>query len=91
MLQLSESVRTTIDHDGAVVLDVAQGKIIRLNRTGASLLELLSQGSQEQALASALSRLCEIPLDRAAADVSEFLASLEAHGLLRRNGSARGK
>lgn len=83
MLHLSESVRTTIDHDGAVVLDVAQGKLLRFNRTGASLLELLSKGSDEQSLASALNRLCEIPLDRARRDVSEFLASIDAHGILR--------
>ena len=61
MLHLSENVRTTIDHDGAVVLDVALGKMIRLNRTGAWLLELLSNGSEERALASAFSRLYEIP------------------------------
>lgn len=86
MLYLSESVRTTVDQDGAVVLDVAQGKILRLNRTGASLLKLLSKGSEAQSLASALSCLCEIPFDHARQDVSEFLASLDAHGILRRCG-----
>jgi len=85
MLQLSENVRTAIDHDGAVVLDIAQGKIIRLNRTGASLLELLAKGSEEETLASAFSRLCEIPLERATADVAEFLTSLSEQGILRRN------
>jgi len=86
MLQLSESVRTSIDRDGAVVLDVARGTILRLNRTGASLLQLLAQGGEEPTLASEFSRLWEIPLDRAQQDVSEFLASLDAHGILRREG-----
>ena len=86
MLSLSENVRFTVDQDSAVVLDVAQGKILRLNRSAASLLKLLSKGCEEQSLASALSRFCEIPFDRARQDVSEFLASLDAHGVLRRYG-----
>lgn len=86
MLYLSENVRITVEQDSAVVLDVAQGKILRLNRSAASLLELLSKGCEEQSLSSALSRFCEIPLDRARQDVSEFLASLDAHGVLRRCG-----
>ena len=64
MLYLSENVRTTIDHDGGVILDVAEGKILRVNRTGASLLALLSKGSEEETLASAFSQLCEIPFER---------------------------
>jgi len=87
MLHLSENVRTTKDPDGGVVLDVAQGKLLRFNLTGASLLELLSKGSEEQTLTSEFSCLWEIPLDRARQDVAEFLASLDAHGILRRNAS----
>lgn len=86
MLHLSEHVRTTINEEGGVLLDVAQGKILRLNRAGASLLKLLSEGNDEETLASEFSRIFEISLSHARSDVSEFLASLDAHGVLRRNG-----
>ena len=85
MLQLSEHLRTVIDGDGAVLLDVRQGKIIRCNQTGATILELLSRRYDQQQLAAEFSRLYEISLTSADADVRDFLSTLESHGLLRRD------
>ncbi len=83
MLHLSDNLRTVIDQDGAVILDVHQGKIVRCNRTGAAILELLSRGYDQEHIAAEFSRLYEISQTSAGTDVRAFLNSLQSQGLLR--------
>ena len=88
MVQLSEHLRIIIRDDGAVVLDVQRGTIVRCNQTGAILLKLLSDSSDERAIAAEFARLCELSIDVAEADVHAFLSSLACQGLLARNDGA---
>ena len=82
MLQLSENLRTVIDQDGAVLLDVVRGKIVRCNRTGAVILDLISRNCDQDQITAEFSRLYELPLAAAHADVAAFLRSLEEQGLV---------
>ena len=82
MLRLSENLRTVIDQDGAVLLDVSQGKIVRCNRTAATILELISRGYGTAQITAEFSRLYGISPDAADVDVGAFLTSLENQGLL---------
>lgn len=83
MLRLSSHLRTVINQDGGVILDVRQGTIFRCNATAAAILELLAKGYDEEQITIEFSRLCEISRLCAQADVRGFLASLASRGLLR--------
>lgn len=83
MLQLSENLRTVIDQDGAILLDVLQGKMLRCNRTGATVLQLLLRQFDQEQITAEFSRRYELSPDSADADVRAFLTSLQNQGLLR--------
>src|SRR5262245_36156972 len=89
MVQLSKHLRVVIQGDGAVVLDLHRGNIIRCNQTGAIILKLLSGSSDERAIAAEFARLCALSSDAAEADVIAFLSALESRGLLVWNDGVR--
>ncbi len=57
--------------------------MFRLNPVGALILELLGKGCAETEIAKEISRQYSISGETAAADVREFLKSLEEHKLVR--------
>lgn len=83
MLQLSKNVRTVIDPDGAILLDLLEGKMLRCNRTGATILELLLRRYDQDEITAEFRRRYQLPPDSAEADVRAFLMSLQNQGLLR--------
>lgn len=83
MLQLSKNVRTVIDPDGAILLDLLEGKMLRCNRTGATILELLLRRYDQDEITAEFRRRYELSPDSAEADVRAFLTSLQNQGLLR--------
>ena len=82
MPRVAESVRSTHNGDGAIVLDVRQGHMFSLNFVGSTILELLKQGSDQSEIADTLAARFEISRDVAEADVSAFIESLRAPGLI---------
>ena len=83
MLQLSKNVRTVIDPDGAILLDLLEGKMLRCNRTGATILELLLRRYDQDEITAEFRRRYQLSPDSAEADVRAFLTSLQNQGLLR--------
>ena len=88
MAQLSKHLRIVIQDDGAILLDVQRGNIVRCNQTGAIILKLLSGSSDERAITLEFASLCGLPIYEAEADVNAFLSSLVSQGLLIRNDGA---
>lgn len=82
MYEVSAGVRSTRNEDGGIVLDIDRGQMFRLNPVGALILESLAKGSAETEIAKEVSRLYSISQETAAADVREFLESLELHKLV---------
>jgi len=80
--EVSAGVRSTRNEDGGIVLDIDHGQMFRLNPVGALILESLSKGSGETEIAEEISRQYGISEEFAAADVHEFLESLEQHRLV---------
>lgn len=72
------------NQDGGVVLDVEQGKVFHLNRTGALIWDRLQEHCPPEQIISEICSSFAIPETSATADVKEFLAGLENEGLLRR-------
>ena len=88
MVQLAKHLSAVIEDDGAVLLDVRRGNILRCNQTGAIILRLLSGNSDERAITLEFARLCGLSIYAAEADVHAFLSSLASQGLLIRNDGA---
>jgi hypothetical protein len=80
--RVSESVRSTHGQDGAVVLDVEQGRIFNVNLVGSRILELLEAGTPESAIADTISREFGVSWDTAIQDMQEFILALKERGLL---------
>lgn len=82
MYRVPDDIRSTRNRDGGVVLDLRCGKILRLNSTGALIVECLRHGYSEPQIVDQLSAECDVPMETIASDVSEFLRSLEERCLL---------
>jgi Coenzyme PQQ synthesis protein D (PqqD) len=82
MYKLSASVRSTHGQDGAVVLDVRQGKMFNLNVVGSRILELLKGRYSESAIITEIGREFKVSREVAAHDVQEFIEALKQHALL---------
>jgi hypothetical protein len=82
MLRLSNSVRTTHNGDGAVVLDIHHGRMFTFNPTGSRILELINTGVEEREIALTLAREFFADPRMAEADVGEFLTLLRRHALV---------
>jgi len=82
LMQLSSNLRTLVNQDGGVILDLRQGKMFRLNPSGATILRLVAAGTTEKQIIDELCRLFSAEPEGASADVREFLKSLEGHQLL---------
>ena len=83
MYTLSAAVRSTMNEDGGIALDIDHGQMFRLNPTGALILESLQWGCAEIEIAKEISRQYSISEELAVADVREFLEALEKHRLVR--------
>jgi hypothetical protein len=77
MYRVSDTVRSTHNQDGAIVLDVRQGQMFNLNFVGSRILELLKNGSTESAIVDEISREFGVSREIAENDVREFLQSLK--------------
>jgi hypothetical protein len=84
MIRISESLRHTHNLDGGVVLDIRHGRIFALNLVGSRIVELLKTDYQDTEIANEISQEFGISPEKAAADVREFLESLERQHLIER-------
>jgi Coenzyme PQQ synthesis protein D (PqqD) len=76
MYRVSNTVRSTHNQDGAIVLDLRQGQMFNLNFVGSRILELLKSGSTESAIVDGISREFGVRRELAENDVREFLQNL---------------
>ena len=77
MNRVSDTVRSTHNQDGAILLDIRQGQMFNVNFVGSRILELLKNGSTESAITDQIS--CEFGVGRelAETDVRQFLQALK--------------
>ncbi|HET7483304.1 MAG TPA: PqqD family protein [Actinomycetota bacterium] len=85
MLKLRDEDLEFREIEGEVVaLDVRTSRYIGINRTGASLWELLRSGTDEDAMVARLVDAFGASEEDARRDVTAFVAGLEERGLLQR-------
>jgi hypothetical protein len=83
MYRISEKVRCTHGQDGAVLLDIKQGRIFSLNVVGSRILELLEGGCCESKVVNSISREFEISPEIVENDFREFLTALQSQKLVK--------
>ena len=80
MYTVSDTVRSTHNQDGAIVLDVRLGQMFNLNFVGSRILELLKSGYTESGIVDEIGREFGVSQDLAENDVRKFLQALkESH------------
>lgn len=84
MYQVSKSVRATHNQDGAVILAIHTGQVLRLNPTGSLVFQYLQQGATEAEIVAVLMTRFELSSEVATADLHEFLDALERLELIHR-------
>ena len=77
MYRLSDTMRSTHNQDGAIVLDVRQGQMFNINFVGSRILELLNTGSTESSIVDEISREFGVSRDLVENDVRQFLQNLK--------------
>ena len=80
--RVSASLRSTHGQDGAVVLDVSQGRMFSLNRVGARMLELMKSGASESEIVVTIVREFEAKTETVEEDLRDFMATLKRHSLI---------
>jgi hypothetical protein len=90
MYRVSNTVHSTHNQDGAIVLDVRQGQMFNLNFVGSRILELLKSGSTESEIVDEIGREFGVGRELAENDVREFLRNLKKYQLVeeRESGAA---
>jgi hypothetical protein len=77
MYRVSDTLRSTHNQDGAILLDVRRGQMFKVNFVGSRILELLKNGSNESAITNQISREFGIGRELAESDVRQFLEALK--------------
>jgi hypothetical protein len=88
MYKVAESIRSTHSQDGAVLLDIRQGRMFNLNPVGSQILELLKAGSDEPSIVEKITQKFAVSRRVAEDDVREFIESLKHHNILECNASS---
>ncbi len=77
------SVRYRVLGDEAVIVEQERGEMVIVNRAGAMVMDLATNGETVEAIAAALVETFGIDGQRAAEDTQAFLATLTEEGILR--------
>ena len=81
-VSVSPHVRCTGDGEGYVLLDLEQGLYHSIDGVSAAIWTRLLAGTSPRQTATEISQLCNVPFERVGPDVSRFIQSLHAKGLV---------
>jgi hypothetical protein len=77
MYRVPDTVRSTHNRDGAILLDVRQGQMFNLNFVGSRIFELLKSEYTESGIIEEIRREFGVSQDLAENDVRELLQNLK--------------
>jgi Coenzyme PQQ synthesis protein D (PqqD) len=82
MFKISGTIRSASTPDGAVLLDVQQGRILSLNSMGSRIFQMLRGGLDENQIAGEISKDFGVDADYARTDILDFIRTLLEHKVL---------
>ena len=81
-VSVSTHVRCTGDGEGYVLLDLDKGLYHSIDGVSAVIWTGLLAGASPKQTATEIAQLCNVPFERVGRDVSRFIQSLHAKGLV---------
>ncbi|HEX6098733.1 MAG TPA: PqqD family protein [Thermoanaerobaculia bacterium] len=85
-VSIAGHVRSTGDGDGYVLLDLEKGLYHSIDGVSARIWGGLLAGASPKQTATEIAVLCNVPFERVGRDVSRFIQSLQAKGLVKIDG-----
>ena len=82
LYKICDTVRSTHNEDGAIVLDIRQGQMFSLNFVGSRILELLRSESTAPSIVDRIVSEFGIGREEAESDFDEFILALKQYRLL---------
>jgi Coenzyme PQQ synthesis protein D (PqqD) len=82
VFKISGAIRSASTPQGAVLLDVQQGRILSLNSMGSKVFEMLRGGLDENQIAGEISKDFGVAADYARRDILDFIRTLQEHHVL---------
>ena len=86
MFKVSSAIRSAATPDGAVLLDIQQGRMLSLNPMGSKVFEMLRGGLDEDQIAGEISKDFGVDADFARTDILDFIRTLQKHHVLEASG-----
>jgi len=84
MYRVPDTVLSTHNSDGGIIVDIQHDRLLRLNRTGSEIFQRVAAAQTQLQIVEALARDFHICRQSAQEDVANFLRSLEEQGLIYR-------
>ena len=81
MATMPSNLRSIVDHDGAVILDIKRDQFFSLNPVGSFIWEHLLKGEEVEQIARELANETGTDLSIVMADVNNFVADLKSKHL----------
>lgn len=81
-MKIANGVRSMINQDGGILLDIDHGLMFSLNIVGSKIIEKLQQGLEPRQIIEEISTEFDISQAVAQKDVEEFLGCLQKQALL---------
>src|SRR5580692_12407769 len=78
----SDHLRSFVDHDGAVILDISRDQFFSLNTVGAYIWKRLNEGNTVEQIAQSLARETGAEVSAILSDIDEFVTDLTTRHLL---------
>jgi hypothetical protein len=82
MVSTSPNLRSIVDHDGAVILDIDRDQFFSLNPVGTYIWNRIVNGETPDQIAKALAMETGVDIPVVIADVDDFLADLKSKHLV---------
>ena len=81
MVVMPTHLRSIVDHDGAVILDIKRDQFFSLNPVGSYIWERLLKGQSLDQIAKALAEETGTEISIVVSDVNDFVADLKSKNL----------
>jgi hypothetical protein len=82
MVTVTPNLRSIVDHDGAVILDISRNSMTTLDTIGAYVWERLAKGLSVDAIVSELAQDTGADREMVARDVDDFMEQLKSRHLV---------
>ena len=82
VIRSSANIRTVVNQDGGILLDIDRGRMLSSNPVGARIWQMIESGKSRTEIVAAVSADYGVPVDVVSRDVDEFVTVLRSQRLV---------